>query len=66
MHHSEMAVPPCKGEENYALLFKICPIIDITKDTCMDAFGCGKEISVDAFKQYMAAKPSAKWGINIW
>jgi hypothetical protein len=61
-----MAAPPCKGEENYAVLLKICQIIDLTKDTCMGAFGCGEEVSVDNSKQYMAAKPCAKWVVKIW
>jgi hypothetical protein len=67
---------PSKGAKNNDSLFKISPIIDLTKDTYVDVFGCGKEASIDErmlhfegrlyFKQYMHAGPSPKWGIQIW
>jgi hypothetical protein len=47
LHFSDMTVQPHKGAENYDSFFKIRLIIDLTKDTYMDVFGCGKEVSTD-------------------
>lgn len=65
-----------KGQDGYDPLFKIRPIMDMTKDSYSDIFECGRDLSVDesmlkfkgrlSFKQYLPSKPSSKWGIKLW
>lgn len=65
-----------KGNIGYDPLYKIRPIIDMTKDTYLHVFQPGQSLSVDetmvkfkgrlSFKQYLPSKPSTKWGIKIW
>ncbi|XP_063244776.1 piggyBac transposable element-derived protein 4-like [Bacillus rossius redtenbacheri] len=65
-----------KGLPEYDPLFKIRPIIEMTKETYLQHVQPGKCVSVDEtmlkftgrlwFKQYLPSKPSTKWGIKLW
>lgn len=65
-----------KGNNGYDQLYKIRPIIDMTKNTYLEYFEPGEALSVDetmikfkgrlSFKQYLPSKPSSKWGIKVW
>ncbi|XP_014663936.1 PREDICTED: piggyBac transposable element-derived protein 4-like [Priapulus caudatus] len=64
-----------RGHDLYDPLYKIRPVIDLVKDTYLDAYVPHQEISVDeimkgfkgrlSFKEYIPNKPK-KWGIKIW
>lgn len=65
-----------KGTDGYDPLYKVRPIIDMTKNTYLNHFEPGEALSVDetmvkfkgrlSFKQYLPSKPSTKWGIKVW
>lgn len=76
LHFNDNRFSVPKGQDGYDPLYKVRPILDLTKDTYMQIFEPAKELSIDEsmvkfkgrlnFKQYLPSKPSTKWGLKIW
>lgn len=65
-----------KGDPDYDPLYKIRPLLELTKNKYVESYEPGEALSIDesmlkfkgrlSFKQYLPSKPSTKWGIKIW
>ena len=75
LHVSDRANESNRGDENYDKLYKVRPVLDMTKQSFSTKYKLHKNISIDeamikwtsrlSFKQCLPAKP-IKRGIKVW